>query len=130
MQMAQTLTDPRIALGIKIRCLQERCKLSTEQAKIVASVLAMGTKPNLRAADRELQKQSGVQLHVLHGCVSCHKHVFNAKDKSANCPKCGYSRYQNGSNTANETVCYFPLKSRLQALVQLPNFMKFLEVFA
>ena len=26
--------------------------------------------------------------------------------------------------------CYFPLKSRLQALLQLPNFMKFLQVFS
>lgn len=129
--MAQTQTDPRIALGIKMRWIQEKCKLSTNQTKVIASMLANnGTKPNLRAADRELQKESGVQFHVLHGCVSCHKHVFDTKDKSATCPKCGYCRYQNGSNTPHEAVCYFPLKSRLQALLQLPRFMKFLQVLA
>ena len=119
-----------IELGVKVRCLQEKCKLSTMQAGCVADLLAEHLpKPNMRLADREMKLKAGVEKLALHGCVSCNEYVFEPKDRNVNCPKCGYSRYKVGSRVANETAFYFPLRPRLKALLQLPNFVKLLEVF-
>ena len=121
-----------VQLGIKVRCLQQQSNLSCMQAENVASLLADHTdnKPNLREADRTLAKESGVEKVVLHGCVHCHQHVYGTKDKRANCPLCGGSRYKiDSTRTPNEVVYYFPLRKRLEALLRLPNFLYLLQVY-
>lgn len=116
-------------LGIEVRRLQQKCKLSCMQADHVASLLATHVKkPNLREADRELKRECGVTKQELNGCISCNEHVFEQKDKSLHCPKCGHSRYQDDGKTANEIVYYFPVYERFKALLQLPNFLKLLQV--
>jgi len=120
-----------IKLGVEVRNLQQKCKLSSLQASHVASLLEEHTqkKPNLRGADRELARQCGVQLQILNGCVGCDDHVFEQQDRAAHCPKCGASRYKDDGKTPQEIVYYFPLAARMKALLELPNFVKMLEVF-
>ena len=119
-----------IKLGIKVRCLQQKCKLSSMQADHVASLLAdhVAGRPDLRGADREMAEASGVEKVILHGCVSCNDHVYSPEDKRVNCPRCGGARYKDNNRTANEIVYYFPLRKRMESLLQLPNFQQLLQV--
>ena len=116
-------------LGVKVRCVQQRCRLSNKQAECVASLLAdyVG-KPDLCAADRELDGLCGVHKVVLHGCTGCNDYVYGPDNNLDNCVKCGASRYKPNSRHAKEMVYYFPIRPRLQALLQLPNFLRLLQV--
>ena len=122
--------------GIKVRCLQQKCKLSTMQAESVGQLLSEecgGEKPNLRKADRVMRHVSGVKKIILHGCVAkpneqaC-QHVYGPMDMRRRCPVCNHGRYKDNSNTANEKVYFFPIRERLIALLQLPNFIKLVQV--
>ena len=127
---ASSMAAKSIDLGVKVRCLQQKCKLSTMQTTCVVELLAEHVaRPNLRLADREMKQAAGVEKMALHGCVSCNKYVFEPKDRNVICPKCGYSHYKQGSRVANETVFYFSLRPRLEALLRLPNFVKLLKVY-
>lgn len=119
-----------IELGMEVRCLQQKIKLSNQQSEFVAAMIAdhVECKPDLKGADRELSKESGVTKVELHGCVDCNAHVFGPTDRRQTCPNCNHPRYQHATHTANEKVFYFPLKPRLEALIKLPNFMSLLQV--
>lgn len=125
--------DEDISLGVKVRCLQQKCKLSTLQAECVANLLAEecgGKKANLRKADRVMNDESRVTKVILHGCVgqACVGHVYGPQDKRDRCPECNHPRYKANSTAANEIVYHFPIRERLQALLHLPNFVKLLQV--
>ena len=119
-----------VDLGVKVRCLQAKCKLSTMQAECVADLVKQetGKKSDLRKADRVMTEQSGVKKEVLHGCVGqgC-QHVYGPHDKRRACPKCNHPRY-NADGVANEAVYYFPIRSRLEALMKCPNYVKLMQV--
>lgn len=125
-----------VALGIKVRCLQQKCKLSNLQARHVTTFVSehYGDEADLSGADRELREKSGVEKVILHGCIgvandgqAC-QHVYGPGDARNRCPTCGHSRYKANGITANEIVYHFPIKKRLQALLSLPNFKKLLMV--
>ena len=124
-----------LGLGIKVRCLQQKCKLSTMQAESVKDLLHECSlpKPNLRKADRVMNGDSGAKKVVLHGCIGkldngqqC-QHVYGPLDQRIRCPRCNHGRYKE-DGTANETVNHFPIRERLKALLELPNFIKLLQV--
>ena len=126
----------RIRLGVEIRRLQQQCKMSNLQAKLVAELLEKYgyIKGDLCGADREMRDESGVELIKLEGCVHenddgevC-QHIYGPGDKRTCCPKCGTSRYREDGRTPNEVVYYFPLRPRLEALLKLPSFLKLLQV--
>ena len=124
--------DPSVDLGIEVRCLQHKCKLSTLQAEAVSDLIQTkcgGKKPNLRKADRVMTNESGVQKIPLHGCVGqgC-QHVYGPRYKRVRCPDCNHPRYKGNGKTPNEVTYYFPIRERLKALLQLPNFRKLLQV--
>ena len=78
-------------------------------------------------ADKILQAAAGAKFEVLHGCVGedC-DHVFGDKCEAEYCPKCNTCRYDEDGE-ANETVFYFPLKERLQALVRAERYRHILN---
>ena len=124
-----------INLGIQVRCLQQKCKLSNLQAESVAKLLSdCGAKrPNLRQADGVMRDASGVQKVILHGCIGQHnsracQHVYSPLDTRDRCPECNHPRYKADTTTANEIVYHFPIRDRLCALLKLPNFRKVMQV--
>lgn len=136
--IASVMNDEAIRdLGVSVRRLQQKCKLTQIAAKEVATVIKKQAllKCDLRAADKKLKRISGVQLVVLHGCVHVDQnganctHVFGPQDRRNYCPKCGHFRFQVDSTTkANEKVYWFPLKPRIEALLQLGNYRSLLQV--
>ena len=108
------------------------------QAESVSQLLSQecgGKKANLREADRVMRDVSGAKKITLHGCVGKHngqacQHVYGPMDTRRRCPVCNHDRYKDNTNTANEIVYYFPIRERLRALLQLPNFIKLLQVNA
>ena len=105
------------------------------QAESVSKLLSEecgGEKANLRDADRVMRDVSGVQKIILHGCVgkpngqAC-QHVYGPMDLRRRCPVCNHGRYKDNTNTANEIVYHFPIRERLAALLQLPNFIKLVQ---
>ena len=78
-------------------------------------------------ADGIIKRSSGASCLRLHGCVGCHHHVYHPADVDRVCPKpnCGHPRYNN-SGKPNELVWYFPIKDKLQRLLELPRFRKLL----
>ena len=129
--------DEAIRLGVAVRRVQQKCKLTQVAANSVARIIKKQAllKCDLRAADRKLKRKSCVQLVTLHGCVNVDDngtnctHVFGAKDRRNTCPICGHFRFQEGSTTrANETVYWFPLKPRIEALLQLASYRSLLQV--
>ena len=129
--------DEALRLGVEVRRLQQKCKLTQVAANSVASFVKKKTlrKCDLRAADRKLKTESCVRMVILHGCVNVDDngenctHVFDEKDQRIACPKCGHPRFQEGSTTrANEKVYWFPLKPRIKAFLQLDSYRSLLKV--
>ena len=85
---------------------------------------------SLSKGAKKMQKDAGVKLVELHGCVGylC-EHIYVPQDKRVTCPNCGHARYKPGDNkTPNELVYYFPLRERLTALLKLSSYLHFLQV--
>ena len=129
-----------VNLGVAVRRLQQKCKLSNMQATHVATVLEENGcgRSDLRGADKEMQNASGVKLVKLNGCVHvvddgskdgifC-QHVYGPQDERRLCPERDTSRYEANGTTPNEVVYYFPLRERLEALLKLPCFRQLLQV--
>jgi len=117
-------------ISVSLRILQSRTGCATNTLKEVIETL----KPYLRLAsfssfanaDSKLKKASGATCLRLNGCVGCHHHVFHPQNRDRLCPKCHHPRLrQNGS--AHEVCWYFPLRAKLEQLLQLPTFVKFLK---
>ena len=62
--------------------------------------------------------QAGVRVVRYDGCVNpdCNKHTWHEKEKGDICPLCGEKRYDD-KGRPRESVFYFPIKERLEALV-------------
>lgn len=123
--------------GASVRRLQQKCKFSNSQTKCVADEIKKQARRecDLRSADRKLKSLSGVQKVILHGCIAIDEngencgHVFGPQDQRRTCPRCGQSRFNVGSTTkANELIYWFPLKPRIEALLQLDNYRSLLQV--
>ena len=126
-----------VEVGLAVRRLQQKCKFSQLQTTSVVETIkkSIHVECDLRGADRKLKRQSCVTVVVLHGCIAINEHgqncghVFGPKDKRLTCPRCGQSRFQVGSTTkANEQIYWFPLKPRIEALLQLDNYRSLLQV--
>ena len=69
------------------------------------------------------QKQAGVEVMPLDGCVECDNFIFLPNDKRRQCPFCDTERYKpNGE--PKERIWYFPIKGRLTALMNLESFAR------
>ena len=123
--------------GVSVRHLQQKCKLSQLQTDCIIKMMQKFGLGNvdLRSADRKMHSESGVEMIVLHGCVHVDEddnvcqHVFGPQDKRTRCPKCNHPRYKANGREPNEVVYWFPLKSRLKALMELPTYARLLQVF-
>ena len=65
----------------------------------------------------------------LHGCVECNNYIWDEEDKSVRCPNrnCAGHRFDEKGHPFEE-VTYFPLKSRLEALLRdSPAFLQALK---
>ena len=122
-------------LGVALCGLQSKCKLSKLQTACVKDFFEKHTKRKIRhrAAEKALLAEAGVKRVVLHGCVGqhddkfCH-HIYRPGDRRSTCPICGHSRYSEDGKTPNETVFYFPIRPRLEALMRLRSFRELLQV--
>ena len=120
-------------LGLELCRLQSKCKLSNLQTACVKDVFEKHTKKKIhhRAAQKSLMAEAGVKRVELHGCVGqqdgvlCN-HIYRPGDCRSTCPKCGHSRYdEHGS--PNEKVFHFPIRPRLQSLLQLRSFRELMQ---
>ena len=124
-------------LGLEVRCLQQKCKLSQLQTDCVVKLLKKrGCGPiNLNSTDKKMQAEAGIMKVELHGCTHVDEengdhcqHVYGPEDERRECPKCGHPRYAENGTTPNEKIYWFPLQPRLEALFRLPSYRKLLQV--
>lgn len=67
-------------------------------------------------------KQAGAKAVYLHGCP-CNKKVWGPEDDAVVCEFCGGDRYDTDGRP-KEFVVHFPLKDRLQSLLQCPQYVE------
>ena len=123
-----------LELGVSVRLLQQKCKLSHLQTETVSKLLKTtgSGEADLPAADRKMKLDAGMTKVVLHGCVHVDvdgqhcQHVYAPRDKRKTCPRCGHARYT--ATKPNEMVYWFPLQPRLEALLKLPAYRRMLQV--
>ena len=139
-------------LCVDIRRLQQRSGASDATCddilRTFSKYLGIEAPNNFRDYDKKMQEAAGATVLRLDGCVKCNRHVYHPDDRSKHCPKCGHRRYGDSGkplevmslfirgglfkkpNTIlceRQRVFYFPLKSKLQALMKLPSYKKLLQ---
>ena len=127
-----------VELGVSVRRLQQKCKLSQLQTNCIAQEFKRNGsgKINVRQADREKKTEAGVSCVVLHGCSRVHdngehcQHVYTSQDKRATCPLCDLPRYDPKTKQPKEKAYWFPLRPRFEALLRLPSYRQLIQVFA
>lgn len=125
--MNDLATEDRVI--IQLRMLQNKTNCATSTLQEAVDIL----QPHLRCKsfgsfakmDAKMSASSGAESLALHGCVGCHMHVFHPNDPDGRCPLCNHPRFSGGK--PNEVCWYFPLRVRLEKLLQLPQFRKFLQ---
>ena len=117
---------------VDLRRLQQRCGCSDatckEILKTFGGYLRMDTPKSLKKCDKKLHAAAGAQVLRLNGCPSCNKTVFLPDDPAVSCPYvkadgtvCGHAR------SDMEQVFYFPITSKLQALLSLPKYRSMIQ---
>ena len=117
---------------VDIRRLQQRsgCSDATckEILKVFSKYLGIDTPTNLKSCDKKLHKTAGAQVLRLNGCPKCNKTVLHPDDPVTHCPYvdsggtvCGHPR------SDMEEVFYFPLTSKLKALLSLPKYKSMIQ---
>lgn len=81
---------------------------------------------NFKAYDKKMQQVAGAKMLRLNGCPQCKKHVYVPSSKRKSCPRCGAARFDTDGN-AKELVYYFPVASKLKALMKTPSYKKMLQ---
>ena len=110
---------------------------------------------NFRNNDKQMQEAAGVSFLRLNGCVKCHKFVYLPQDRRTHCPQvleggvvCGGPRFDDEGHSlevffnclfccylllltfwhyTQQRVLYFPLKPRLEKLLQIPSYCDMLQ---
>ena len=72
------------------------------------------------------QKQAGVEVMPLDGCVECNNFIFLPSDNRRQCPFCGTERYE-PTGEPKERIWYFPIKGRLTALMKVKSFARSID---
>ena len=120
-----------------LRRLQQRCGCTdatcADILKTFQKYLGFTAPKNFKQYDKKMRKEAGAELLRLNGCPHCKSHVYLPKDKAHSCPHinrdgtvCGHPRYDD-SGKALERVFYFPLRSKIKALLRTPAYKKMLE---
>ena len=134
------LLDPRTWLStlsqeervyIALRRVQDESRCATRTLKLVVNALRPFLKcnvdlKNLVKTDKKMQSASGASCLRLHGCVSCHRHIFSPNDKLRHCPLCQHPRFDDAGKP-HEVAWYFPLRDQLKRLLSLSRFRQLLE---
>ena len=108
---------------VALRKVQNQTGCSTRTLKKTYAELQpwIKGKCSFRQVDKLLRCESGATSIRLNGCVGCHAYVFTPEDPRRRCPLCNYPRFA-ADDKPNETCFYFPIKSKLQQLLKLPQF--------
>ena len=112
-----------------LRRLQSRsgCSNATVEnfLEIFSKYLGITTPAPLKKYDKAIQKAAGAQVLRLNGCENCHRHVYLPSDPAKFCPHCGGDRFRECGKPF-EQVFYFPIKSKIEALLRVPSYNKML----
>ena len=114
-----------------LRQLQNQSSCSTRHLQRVIDMLSPYMQKSaiphqVEMADRFLHAEAGVETQKLFSCANCTlRRVWIAADVPERCPQCDES--MRDSDGVMHGVYYFPLKRRLQALLQTPHYRNLLQ---
>ena len=108
-----------------LRALQNESNCSTRHLERVAQILspyfAQPVPLDVGMADRFLHKKAGVTVKELVACARCaNSRVWTSANVPTRCPQC-HQPLKNGDGDL-ECVYYFPLGSRLEALMRTGSY--------
>ena len=89
-----------------LRAVQQRHKCTNatidDFVQTFSKYLPKSSRSGLHAFDKTVQKEAGIKILRLNGCIGCHKHVYLPDDCATHCPRlkkdgtvCGHARFDN-----------------------------------
>ena len=121
-------------LCVAMREFQNDTSCSTRHlSKLLTKIspfLANKAPNSIKMADKEIQFEAGAKYEKLHGCVNsnCAGYVFGPENKDkTHCPLCRHERVLGADGAEPETVYYFPLRPRLEALLSTTQYRESLK---
>jgi len=103
-------------IRLKMRDIQRKTRCSTKTLMTTLEVLlplfdvedlpASISGKFFAGSDKKMMRSSNTICLQLHGCVGCHKHVFEPSEKSKRCPRCGFPRRKANGEPNEVTIIY------------------------
>ena len=63
-------------------------------------------------SDADFIRQSGFEVHKLHGCTECNEHVWHEKDDGDHCPKVGCNGRRYDEDVGIVCMCAYHILSQ------------------